>query len=94
MKLQQVRILSPMMENSESKFWKDYMKAYQDAINATSRPWAPWYAIPGDDKPFMRFCVAEIIVANLKKLGLKYPIVEEKEKARFSEMRNLLATEG
>jgi PPK2 family polyphosphate:nucleotide phosphotransferase len=78
----------------ERTFWKDYMKAYQDVINATSRPWAPWYAIPADDKPFMRFCVAEIIVANLQKLGLKYPTVEDKEKARFSEMRNLLATEG
>ena len=78
----------------ERTFWKDYMKAYQDAINATSRPWAPWYAIPADDKPFMRFCVAEIIVANFQKLGLKYPAVEAKEKARFSQMRKLLVTEG
>ena len=83
-----------MMGNFESKFWKDYMNAYEDAMNATSRPWGPWYAIPADDKPFMRFCVAEIIVANLKKLGLEYPTVEDKEKARFSQMRKFLETEG
>ncbi len=70
------------------------MKAYEDAINVTSRPWAPWYAIPADDKPFMRLCVAEIIVANLQKLGLKYPTVEDDEKARFSHMRKILETEG
>ena len=78
----------------ERRFWQDYMAAYEEAINATSRPWAPWYAIPADDKPFMRLSVAEIIVANLKKLDLKYPTVEDKEKARFSEMRNLLVSEG
>jgi hypothetical protein len=66
------------------------MTAYQEAINATSRPWAPWYAIPADDKPFMRLTVAEIIVKSLNKLKLKYPAVDEKEKARFSEMRGIL----
>ena len=74
----------------ERTFWKDYMTAYQKAVNATSRPWAPWYAIPADDKPFMRLTVAEIIVKSLKKLKLKYPAVDEKEKARFSEMRGIL----
>jgi PPK2 family polyphosphate:nucleotide phosphotransferase len=77
----------------ERTFWKDYMTAYQEAVNATSRPWAPWYAIPADDKPFMRLTVAQIIVNSLKKLKLKYPAVDEKEKARFSEMRKMLEKE-
>jgi len=77
----------------ERTFWKDYMAAYQEAVNATSRPWAPWYAIPADDKPFMRLTVAEIIVKSLKKLKLKYPAVDEKERARFSEMRGILDRE-
>ena len=77
----------------ERTFWKDYMTAYEEAVNATSRPWAPWYAIPADDKPFMRLTVAQIIVKSLKKLKLKYPAVDEKEKARFSEMRNMLEKE-
>ena len=78
----------------ERTFWKDYMTAYEEAVNATSRPWAPWYAIPADDKPFMRLAVAQIVVKSLKKLKLKYPAVDEKEKARFSEMRKMLESKG
>lgn len=74
----------------ERKFWQDYMTAYEAAINATSRPWAPWYAIPADDKPFMRLCVAEITVQRLKKLKVKYPTVGAREKARFAELRAML----
>jgi hypothetical protein len=69
------------------------MTAYQETINATSRPWAPWYVIPVDDKPFMRLTVAQIIVKSLKKLKLKYPAVDEKEKARFAEMRKMIQNE-
>ena len=74
----------------ERGFWSDYMHAYEDALNATSRPWAPWYAIPADDKPFMRLCVAEIIVETLKDLGLRYPEATAKERANFAQMRDLL----
>ena len=77
----------------ERGFWKDYMRAYEDALNATSRPWAPWYAIPADSKSYMRMCVAEIVVATLKGLGLHYPAADAKEQARFDEMRALLENE-
>ena len=79
---------------NERKFWPDYMAAYETAINATSHPWAPWYAIPADDKPFMRMCVADIIVQSLNKLNLAYPNVDAKVKARFAEMRAMLADES
>lgn len=77
----------------EREQWDAYMKAYEDALNATSRPWAPWYAIPADDKPFMRMAVAELIVASLKTLGLRYPTVDKKARARFQEMRTVLESE-
>jgi polyphosphate kinase 2 (PPK2 family) len=77
----------------ERTFWKDYMTAYEEAIIATSRPWAPWYTVPADDKPFMRFSVAEIIVKSLKALKLKYPTAGDKEKAKFSQMRKMLQNE-
>jgi PPK2 family polyphosphate:nucleotide phosphotransferase len=77
----------------ERSFWHDYMKAYEDALNATSRPWAPWYAIPADDKPYMRTCVARIIVDSMKSLGLKYPKVGSDELSKFKEMQKKLERE-
>jgi PPK2 family polyphosphate:nucleotide phosphotransferase len=74
----------------ERDYWGDYMQAYEDALKATSRPWAPWYAIPADDKPFMRRSVAEIIISNLEQLDLKYPQVEPEKLADFEKMRKLL----
>ena len=77
----------------ERGHWNDYMAAYQDALNATSRPWAPWYAIPADSKPFMRVCVAEILAKTLAGLGLEYPEVSSKERRKFDEMRAVLESE-
>jgi PPK2 family polyphosphate:nucleotide phosphotransferase len=57
----------------ERRHWDDYMRAYEDALNATSRPWAPWYAIPADDKPYMRARVADIIIDAMQSIGLQYP---------------------
>lgn len=77
----------------ERGFYEDYMRAYEDALNATSRCWAPWYAIPADDKSYMQLCVAEIIVDSLKSLGLTYPTVGLNERAKLAEMRKLLKEE-
>jgi PPK2 family polyphosphate:nucleotide phosphotransferase len=75
---------------AERKHWDSYMQAYEAALNATSRPWAPWYAIPADDKPYLRLCVAEIIVETLRRLDLHYPTVSEDQKRDFATMRDLL----
>ncbi|NNJ90913.1 MAG: polyphosphate kinase 2 family protein [Gammaproteobacteria bacterium] len=77
----------------ERGHWDDYMKAYQEALNATSTPSAPWYAIPADNKPYMRLTVARIIRQTLESLSLNYPRVDSKEQARFDEMRQLLENE-
>lgn len=78
----------------ERGHWDDYMAAYEQALNETSRPWAPWYAIPADDKNFMRLAVAQTIVASLKTLDLRYPEVHEEDRARFGEARALLESEA
>ncbi len=77
----------------ERGHWEDYMSAYEKTLNATSKPWAPWYAIPADDKPYMRLRVAEIIRQTLESLALEYPKVDAKEQARFDEMREKLEKE-
>lgn len=78
---------------AERAHWRDYMQAYEDAINATSRPHAPWYAIPADSKSYMRMAVAEVIVDTLKKMKLSYPVLAAEEKARFAEMEQRLKNE-
>lgn len=77
----------------ERGYWDDYMHAYEEALNATSRPWAPWYAIPADNKPYMRLTVARIIRKTLQSMALEYPKVDKNERARFDEMRKLLESE-
>ena len=74
----------------ERRHWDDYMQAYEEALNATSRPWAPWYAIPADDKPYMRARVAEIIIDALQGIGLEYPEPSDEERAEFELMRREL----
>jgi PPK2 family polyphosphate:nucleotide phosphotransferase len=74
----------------EREHWDAYMHAYQQALTATSKEWAPWYAIPGDDKPYMRYCVADILVQSLKSLGLTYPRVDAAQEKKLQKMRKLL----
>ena len=78
---------------AERAHWRDYMQAYEEALNATSCAHAPWYAIPADSKSYMRMAVAEIIVATLKKMKLGYPVLPAEELARFDEMKKRLAAE-
>jgi PPK2 family polyphosphate:nucleotide phosphotransferase len=61
---------------SERKLWPKYMEAYEEAIRATSRPEAPWYVVPADNKWFSRLVVAAALVEALDGLKLEYPKVE------------------
>ena len=77
----------------ERAYWDDYMEAYEHAIKTTSRPWAPWYAIPADSKSYMRLQVASILAENMKRLNISYPTVKPETKEMFVEMRDILADE-
>ena len=77
----------------ERAHWDAYMKAYEEMLVETSRPWAPWYAIPADDKPYLQLQVAEILAASLKGLDLSFPKVGKAEKERFAAMRKMLEEE-
>jgi len=70
--------------------WDDYMGAYEEALNATSRPWAPWYAVPADDKPYLRTTVAQIVEGSLASLGLEYPRVSEDEERKLRVLRDTI----
>ena len=75
---------------AERGHWDAYMQAYEDALNATSKPWAPWYAIPADNKPYMRAIVAETVTAALSGLSLEYPTPSDKSRKAFAAARDSL----
>jgi PPK2 family polyphosphate:nucleotide phosphotransferase len=72
---------------AESRKWDQYMDAYQDAISATSKPWAPWYIIPADSKHYMRRAVSEVVVGTLKQLDLQYPKLPDAELAELAKVK-------
>ena len=74
----------------ERGFWDDYMSAYGEAIRATSTSWAPWYSIPADSKPYMRWAVADIVRGALARLDLSNPEPSLADLAMFDEMRRRL----
>jgi PPK2 family polyphosphate:nucleotide phosphotransferase len=78
---------------AESKHWDGYMDAYQDALRATSKPWAPWYAIPADSKSYMRATVAHLVHKTLHQLPLAYPEVSAKQRAALEAARHELEAE-
>jgi len=80
---------------AERQHWPKYMDAYEQMLNATSRPWAPWFCIPADNKRVMRVLVARIVRETLQSMDLHYPQLAEDEAARLSEAKqNLLSEEN
>ncbi|MFK8068408.1 MAG: PPK2 family polyphosphate kinase [Gammaproteobacteria bacterium] len=77
----------------ERGYWDQYMEAYEELLNKTSKPWAPWHAIPADNKKWMRVEIAKIVKDTLESLEIDYPKVDKKEKLKFDEMRNILENE-
>lgn len=77
----------------ERALWPQYMEAYEDALNATSRAHAPWFAIPADDKPYMRLAVATIVRDTLRSLKMGYPEVGDEERAELAGHRQTLMDE-
>ncbi|WP_310993845.1 PPK2 family polyphosphate kinase [Aequorivita marina] len=75
----------------EREHWNTYQKCYEEAINRTSKPNAPWYIIPSDDKKTARVIVAEIMLQELRKYDdIKEPELDDDIKAKLSEYRERL----
>jgi PPK2 family polyphosphate:nucleotide phosphotransferase len=77
----------------ERAFWKDYMNAYTEAMQATSTEGSPWYVVPADNKWFTRLVVSSVIVETMKAMDLQFPEVGEKERAELSEAKTFLENE-
>lgn len=64
----------------ERQFWPEYMRAYEDTINATAIGQCPWYVIPSDDRKNQQLIIAHILAEVLESLPVDFPKTE-KEKA-------------
>jgi PPK2 family polyphosphate:nucleotide phosphotransferase len=74
----------------ERKFWKDYMKAYEKCLGATSTNEAPWYVVPADDKENTRLIVSRIVVETLAELKMTYPKTSAKRRRELQVIRGQL----
>jgi len=61
----------------ERRNWDAYQEAYEDAVNATSTPWAPWYIVPSDHKWYRNLVVARIVCATLEAMEPRWPQPDE-----------------
>ena len=74
----------------ERRFWKQYMRAYEECLGATSTRNAPWYVIPADDKENARLIIAQIILDTFKSLDLAYPVPSPEHKRELQVIRKQL----
>ncbi|MGB0131392.1 ADP-polyphosphate phosphotransferase [Chlorobium sp.] len=82
-----------MADIGERKYWKEYMKAYEDCLSATSTRYAPWYVIPADDKKNARLLVSRIILDMFQGLRLEFPEADAQRTEELRECRNMLMRE-
>ena len=78
---------------AERANWDAYMGAFEDALTATSTPWAPWYVVPADHKPLTQALVALALIETVRSLDLHWPEVTEAEHAANLEARRKLEAE-
>ncbi len=74
----------------EREYWDDYKHAYEDMIQNTATPAAPWYVVPADNKWFTRLVVASAIIDTLEKLNLSYPKVDASRRKELEKARKFL----
>lgn len=77
----------------ERQYFKEYMLAYEEAINNTSSDFAPWYVVPANEKWFSRYFISEIIVKTLSKINPQYPKLSKDENDIILKCKKLLESE-
>jgi len=78
----------------ERKLWDQYQSCYEEVLNKSSKPHAPWFNIPADDKPTARYLVAKILYDTLKTYtDIKEPELPAEEKANIDVYRKELGND-
>ena len=58
------------------KYWDSYMKAFEEMIEATNTPYAPWHVIPADRKWYRNWMIGRILVEQLESLKMEFPTID------------------
>jgi PPK2 family polyphosphate:nucleotide phosphotransferase len=74
----------------ERRFWKQYMKAYEECLSATSTSDSPWYIVPADDKENARLIVSQIVIDTFEGLKISYPETSPKRREELQLIRKRL----
>jgi polyphosphate kinase 2 (PPK2 family) len=74
----------------ERHYWRDYMRAYENMIQNTSSPEAPWFVVPADNKWFTRLVVAAAVVDALEAMNLAFPVVDQAKRRQIAAARKAL----
>jgi len=77
----------------ERGYWKDYMHAYETAIQGTATKESPWFVVPADNKWFTRVIVAAAIIDALDSLDLHYPKVDKAKLQELAAVKEVLLAE-
>ena len=77
----------------ERKHWDEYRAAYEEALTATSTPWAPWYVVPADHKYALRALVGGILVHTIDQLKLPVPEPTAEELQALAKAKDELLAE-
>ncbi|MBB2144777.1 polyphosphate kinase 2 family protein [Pedobacter sp. LMG 31464] len=77
----------------ERALWKNYMQAYEEAIQETSTKNAPWHVIPADKKWYARLAISQIVSETFEELNLKYPTLPKVELAQLETLKQQLLNE-
>lgn len=78
----------------ERKLWDDYQRCYEEAINRTSKSYAPWYIVPADSKPAARLIVANTLWDTLSAYeDIKEPELDAESKENIELYKQQLHNE-
>jgi PPK2 family polyphosphate:nucleotide phosphotransferase len=74
----------------EREYWDDYMNAYEDMIQHTATPEAPWFVVPADNKWFTYLAISAVVIETLKDLKLGFPKVDKERRKSLEAARETL----
>jgi PPK2 family polyphosphate:nucleotide phosphotransferase len=78
---------------AERALWERYQVYYDEVINRTSTPFAPWFIVPADNKQTARYIVARVLLEEMEKYtDIREPELDESIRENLSNYRQQLMT--